>query len=318
MIFITALKSTIEKYNSLNDAVKNAHELYELGSIENDEHCYIECKSILSQLDDQIRLKSIEDAMNDVYDDSDCYVQIIAGAGGDDACDFTGMLYRMYSKWSTSIMNMAVEVVDENKESNRGYRTITIRIVGSYAYGYMKAEAGVHRLVRLSPFDPSQKRHTSLAQVLVSPDLDSNNTTSISNENAILMNDIRIDTYKSSGAGGQHVNTTDSAVRIVHIPTNTVVTCQNERSQHQNKATALSILRSKLLQLDIEKKTQLIKSVTVGATDVTWGNQIRSIVLWPYTIAKDHRTGWETSMTNQYLAGDNHLTEAMLSYLKKK
>jgi peptide chain release factor 2 len=219
----------------------------------------------------------------------------------------------MYKKWAINL-KMKVKIIDEQKDPDYqdGYRNITLKIDGKYAYGWAKIDAGTHRLVRISPFDPQHKRHTSFAQVLVYPDIQ------IMNNNEINNSDLRIDTFRSSGAGGQSVNKTDSAIRITHIPTGIVVSCQNERSQHQNKSVALSILRSKLLQLDKENKKKQISESTQGKGQAVWGNQIRSVVLQPYKVVKDNRTEFETANVDEYLNGGDSLKEAMLLALEKE
>jgi peptide chain release factor 2 len=221
------------------------------------------------------------------------------------------MLYHLYRQWAdTQQFNMTVVDEHVNEEiGGTGYRSVTLRVKGNMAYGWMKAEAGVHRLVRISPFDPMNKRHTTFAQVLVYPEL-VDTATSIINPK-----DLRIDTFRSSGAGGQSVQKTDSAVRITHLPTGLVVSCQNERSQHQNRATAMSILKSRLDQLNREKQYSQKNQTTIGGGDISWGNQIRSVVMQPYQMVKDHRTGWETGNVEAFMRGEL-LSDAMTTTLK--
>jgi len=310
------IKSKLKELNYIDDALKTATEFFELGCIENDLECLNECNKLLDEIEEKSKSLNILLLMNGKYDRNSCYITIVAGVGGEDSFDFCSILFKKYSQWATSVMNMSVDIIEENKDENTGgYRSITFKIHGEFAYGFMKADAGVHRLIRISPFDPQEKRHTSFAQVFVCPDVDNVNG-DISENIIINNNDIRIDTFKSSGPGGQNVQKTDSAVRLTHIPTNTVVTSQNERSQHLNKKIALNVLRSKLIQLEIEKSNKLKQAMTIGGGGSNWGNQIKTITLQPYCLVKDHRTGWETSIVNSYMNGDKQVTDAMTTFLK--
>ena len=235
--------------------------------------------------------------MSDPADISDAIVDINSGAGGTDASDWADMLKRMYLQWAARMGYKAV-VVDEQPHEEAGIKSARIEVHGPYAYGYLKAEIGVHRLVRISPFDASARRHTAFASVDVTPDIDDDIEVEV-NES-----DLRIDTYRSSGAGGQHVNTTDSAVRITHLPTGIVVTCQNERSQHKNKARALKILRAKLYQHELERRQAEIDAQNAQKKRIEWGSQIRSYVLHPYRMVKDLRTGVEVGDADRVLDGD--------------
>jgi peptide chain release factor 2 len=315
-----------QQIDLISDIELNLHETIELLQLARDDNNNIsvinDCELMIDKLELDISNYHLESMMNGKYDKSNCFLQIIAGAGGTESCDWVKMLSKMYLKWAIS-EDFITKIMDENKDDDSlgGYRSITIKIIGNNSYGMCKADAGVHRLVRISPFDPQQKRHTSFAQVLVSPYLDTDLNDEETNKiTSILPSDIKIDTFKSSGPGGQHVNTTDSAVRVTHIPTNTVVSCQNERSQHQNKAMALGILSSKLLQIDIDNKKNLQNDLTIGNKgENSWGNQIRSVVLNPYKIVKDSRSGFELNggLVDVYLNGENKLlSEAMLKYLK--
>jgi peptide chain release factor 2 len=283
-----------------------------------------DCELMIDKLELDISNYHLESIMNGKYDKSNCFLQIVSGAGGTESCDWVKMLSKMYLKWAIS-EDFITKIIDENRDDDSlgGYRSITMKITGNNAYGMCKADAGVHRLVRISPFDPQNKRHTSFAQVVVSPCLDTNINDEETNKiMTILPTDLKIDTYKSSGPGGQHVNTTDSAVRITHLPSNIVVTCQNERSQHQNKAMAIGILKSKLIQINIDNDKKNQNDLTIGNKgDNSFGNQIRSVVLNPYKIVKDSRSGFELNggLVDIYLNGQNKLlSEAMLKYLKMK
>lgn len=230
-------------------------------------------------------------------DGNNAIVTIHSGAGGTESDDWCLMLYRMYSRWA-NIHNFPVELIDFLEGDEAGYKSVTFTISGEYAYGLLKHENGVHRLVRISPFDASNRRHTSFASVFVMPEIDDDINIDIS------PSDLRIDTFRASGAGGQHVNTTDSAVRITHVPSGVIVACQNERSQHQNKASAMKLLKSKLYQLELDKRRETSNQLESSKTDIGWGNQIRSYVLHPYKLAKDVRTKVETSSVEAVLDGD--------------
>lgn len=235
--------------------------------------------------------------LNEDYDDNNAIVTIHSGAGGTEACDWADMLFRMYSRWINT-KKMTIKEMDFMAGDSVGIKSITFLVEGKRAYGYLKSEKGVHRLVRISPFDANKKRHTSFASVEVIPDVDD------SVEVEIDPNDLRIDTYRASGAGGQHVNMTDSAVRITHVPTGIVVTCQRERSQLNNRETAMKLLKSKLLELEMQKKEEELKKIQGEQSEIGWGNQIRSYVFQPYTMVKDHRTSEEIGNIRAVMDGD--------------
>jgi len=235
--------------------------------------------------------------LNGEYDKNDCILEIHAGAGGTEACDWANMLYRMYERYLEK-QNFKYEVLDYQAGDEVGIKSVSLKVKGNYAYGYLKGEKGVHRLVRLSPFDAANKRHTSFASVDIIPDIDKTVEIDINEQ------DLRIDVYRSSGCGGQGVNTTDSAVRITHIPTKIVVTCQNERSQIQNKEQAMKILKNKLYLLEMEKKNKELESIQGTYQNIEFGSQIRSYVMHPYSMVKDHRTKVETSNVQKVLDGD--------------
>ncbi|RME42685.1 MAG: peptide chain release factor 2, partial [Chloroflexi bacterium] len=239
----------------------------------------------------------------------DAILAIHAGAGGTESQDWAQMLLRMYLRWAQN-HGYRTEVIDQTEGEEAGIKSVTVQVSGRYAYGYLKAERGVHRLVRLSPFDASNRRHTSFALVEVMPLIDDDI------EIEIDPNDLRIDTFRASGAGGQHVNKTSSAVRIVHEPTGIVVQCQNERSQLQNRETAMRVLRARLLELELEKREEEQARLKGEHVDAGWGNQIRSYVLHPYQMVKDHRTGYETGKAQAVLDGD--LDPFILAYLKSQ
>ena len=234
--------------------------------------------------------------LNEEADANNTFIEIHAGAGGTESQDWAEMLQRMYVRWADS-KNFKIQLFQESRGEEVGIKSSTIKIVGEYAYGWLKRESGIHRLVRISPFDSNKKRHTSFASVWAYPEIEE--------KIAIEINevDLRIDTYRSSGAGGQHVNTTDSAVRVTHIPTNIVVQCQSDRSQHKNKAHALVMLKSRLYELELQKRKESDNKIHSKKKDIGWGNQIRSYVLHPYKLIKDLRTNYETSNASDVLDG---------------
>jgi len=243
------------------------------------------------------------------HDPKNCFLAINAGAGGVEACDWTAMLLRMYLRWA-EIQGFATREVSLLPGEEAGIRNVTIQVEGDYAYGYLKAEAGVHRLVRISPFDAASRRHTSFAAVQVTPEFEDDD------EVEVVDKEIRVDTYRASGAGGQHVNKTESAVRITHLPTNIVVSCQNERSQHKNRAVAMRILKSRIFQLREREKEAELKEIFGEKGDIAWGYQIRSYVLAPYQLVKDLRTGHQKGNTQAVLDGE--IQEFIEAFLKSK
>jgi len=230
------------------------------------------------------------------YDNNPAILTIHPGAGGTESQDWASMLYRMYSRYCDKA-GFKVQILDFQDGEEAGIKSVTLRAEGDFAYGYLKAESGVHRLVRISPFDASKRRHTSFTSVHVMPEIESDDDIVIDEK------DLRIDTYRSSGAGGQHVNTTDSAIRITHIPSGIVTQCQNERSQHKNKATAMKVLRSRLAQLQVDAHAEEVKSSSAQKKEIAWGSQIRSYVMHPYQMVKDHRTNEETSNVDKVMEG---------------
>jgi peptide chain release factor 2 len=252
---------------------------------------------VLSGLRAEAQRRELESLLAGEADGNDCYLEVHAGAGGTEAQDWALMLLRMYARWAED-HDYKVDWLEESAGEEAGLKSATLKISGPDAYGWLKTESGVHRLVRISPFDSNARRHTSFASVWVYPVIDDKI------EIAINDKDLRVDTYRSSGAGGQHVNKTDSAVRITHMPTGIVVQCQSERSQHQNRAHAFAMLRARLSELELQKREAATEAMNAGKTDIGWGHQIRSYVLQPYQMVKDLRTGIETSNTGAVLDGD--------------
>ena len=299
------LSDNIVSLKSLLVELQDLTELYKMAELENDQPLQDETEIAFRKLKKLVQLKETEALLNGEADANDCFLEINAGAGGTESCDWASMLARMYSRWSEK-QNYNIELVSQHVGEEAGLKSIVYKIKGKNAYGWLKSESGVHRLVRISPFDSNSRRHTSFSSVWVYPVIDDNI------EIVIPASEIRVDTYRSSGAGGQHVNTTDSAVRITHIPTGIVVT-SSEKSQHQNRANCMSALKSRLYELEIRKKTQSVQAAHENKGDAGWGNQIRSYVLQPYQLIKDLRTNYETSNSQRVLDGD--LTDFMSATL---
>jgi len=278
---------------------------------ENDTQVIKDCEKKISLLLSQIKKTEVKCFLSGENDHLDTYLEIHAGAGGTESQDWAQMLARMYSKWIEKKKSKFI-IVNEHKGDEAGIKSITFKILGSYMFGWLKSESGVHRLVRISPFDSGARRHTSFASVWVYPVVDDSIKIDIQEK------DIRIDTYRSSGAGGQHVNTTDSAVRITHLPTNIVVQCQNERSQHKNKETCFNMLKARLYRYEIQKKEEESENLAKSKTDIGWGHQIRSYVLQPYRLVKDLRNNLENTDPDSVLDGDiDSFLEAAVYQLKK-
>ena len=289
----TAIKNIQETEEKLAENI----EMIEMGEAEGEEDIVAEAEKSLEELKIYCDKKQLETLLSGEADKNDCFIEINAGAGGTESCDWANMLLRMYLMWANK-KGYKTEVIEEVKGEEAGIKSITIQVSGINAYGCLKTESGVHRLVRISPFDSQAKRHTSFASVFVSPVVDDDINIEI-NEG-----DLRIDTYKASGKGGQHVNTTDSAVRITHLPTNTVVASQQQRSQHKNKDQAMKMLKSKLYELEMQKQNAAKAQAEGSRTDIGWGHQIRSYVLQPYQMIKDLRTGVEVGNAKAVLDGD--------------
>ncbi len=290
------LVDRIETVKSIETELQDNIDLIELGEAEGDEEVVAEAEAALKALAERAAQKEIEALLDGEADGNDTFLEINAGAGGTESCDWAAMLARMYVRWAEK-HGYKVELISENPGEEAGIKSVTYKIIGPNAYGWLKGESGVHRLVRISPYDSSARRHTSFASVWVYPVIDDNI------EIEINPADLRIDTYRSSGAGGQHVNTTDSAVRITHIPTGIVVT-SSEKSQHQNRANCMAALKSRLYELEMRKRNEAIQEQHEAKGEAGWGNQIRSYVLQPYQMVKDLRTGVETSDTQGVLDGD--------------
>ena len=291
------LNDQIEAITSLESDVADAEELYELGQEEGDESVASEVLDLLKDAAERADRAELEALLSGEADSNDCYIEIHAGAGGTESQDWAGMLRRMYVRYANA-HGMKVDEVEEHAGDEAGIKSATLQIKGENAYGWLKSESGVHRLVRISPFDSNARRHTSFASVWVYPVIDE------SIEVEIEEKDVRTDTYRSSGAGGQHVNKTDSAVRLTHEPTGIVVACQNGRSQHQNRATAWEMLRARIYEMELQKKREAADALESTKSEIGWGHQIRSYVLQPYQMVKDLRTNHETSDTKGVLDGD--------------
>ena len=299
-------KKCVENYNLLHNNLTETLSLIEILT-DNDENELNEIQDNLSDIENKINELEIETLFKGKYDNSNCFLEIHPGAGGTEACDWADMLLRMYTMFCDK-NNFKYEIMDKLKGETAGIKSVTLKIVGNHAYGYFKSEIGVHRLVRISPFNAAGKRQTSFASVSVIPEVDDKIDVEINPE------DLRIDVYRSSGCGGQGVNTTDSAVRITHIPTNIVVTCQNERSQLKNKETAMKLLKSKLYQIMEKNKQKELKELKGDIMNIDFGSQIRNYTLEPYSLVKDVRTNYENTNTDKVLNGD--IIEFMKSYLR--
>lgn len=304
---ISELKNLTQDIKKLKEDTENNLELVELLLVEKDDELLHNLEEEVKNENKKLEELSILLLLNGPYDKNNCTLEVHSGAGGTEACDWAAMLYRMYLRYCEK-HGYKVEVVDYQEGEEVGIKSATIEIKGTNAYGYLKGEKGVHRLVRLSPFDAANKRHTSFASIDIIPEFD--NTINVD----INEKDLKIDVYRSSGKGGQGVNTTDSAVRITHLPTKTVVTCQNERSQIQNKETAMKMLKAKLYLIEQEKKNQELNAIKGNYQNIEFGSQIRSYVMHPYSMVKDHRTNYETSNVGKVLDGDLDLF--IESYLK--
>ena len=287
----------INSYNYSVNQIKDLNDLYELALEENNTDIQNEINKSISDLRTLTKRNEIKCFLSNEADSLEAYIEIHAGAGGTESQDWADMLRRMYIKWSDT-KNFKYQIVSEHKGDEAGIKSTTFKISGDFVFGWLKKESGIHRLVRISPFDSGARRHTSFASVWVYPVVDEN----IDIE--ILEKDLRIDTYRSSGAGGQHVNTTDSAVRITHIPSKIVVQCQNERSQHKNKETCMNMLKARLYDFEIKKKEQQNQNVEASKSEIGWGHQIRSYILQPYRLVKDNRTNHESTSPDKVLDGE--------------
>jgi len=301
------LKDRIGKFNELNTRTQDSEEFIDIITEEEDES---EVKAILkevSNLNEEIENLRIETMLSGEYDRNNAIITLHAGVGGTDAQDWTEMLLRMYTRWAEK-KGFKVETIDFLPGDEAGIKGVTLNIIGDFAYGYLKAEKGIHRLVRISPFNANGKRQTSFASLEVLPELTENQDIDINSD------DLKVDTYRSGGAGGQHVNKTESAIRITHIPTGIVVQCQNERSQHSNRETAMKMLKAKLIELKEAAHKERIEDLSGELKDIGWGSQIRSYVFHPYSLVKDHRTLAETSNVSAVMDGEIDLF--ISAYLK--
>lgn len=305
---IKILKSKKEKYNKLMSELLNLLEMSELLQVESDEQMEKEVIKNTKVVETNIETLEITTLLSGKFDINNAIVTIHPGAGGTESQDWAEMLYRMYTRWANG-HNFSVKELDYLDGDEAGLKSVTFLISGDYAYGYMKSEKGVHRLVRISPFDAGGRRHTSFASVEVLPEITEDIQIDINPD------DLRVDTYRASGAGGQHINKTSSAVRITHMPTNIVVSCQTERSQIQNRETAMKMLKSKLLDLKEQEHKEKIEDLKGEQRDIAWGSQIRSYVFCPYTLVKDHQTGYEVGNVQNVM--DGNLDGFMEEYLKK-
>lgn len=292
-----AIRSLLRQDENIEKETGDLDSLTDLLRESSDADLEAEALMRLDQLEQDLNDLEFRQMLSGEHDDKNAILSINAGAGGTESCDWAEMLLRMYRMWADR-HGYKNEVIDFTPGDQAGFRSITMTVVGSYAYGYLKAEIGVHRLVRISPFDANKRRHTSFASVFVLPDIEQEIDIEIKET------DLRVDTFRSSGAGGQKVNKTDSAVRLTHLPTGIVVACQNERSQHRNRDTAMKILKAKLYELEMEKKAREREKVENEKMDIAWGSQIRSYVLHPYRMVKDHRTDHEVGDANRVLDGD--------------
>ena len=293
---LSSMKDDRDTYQRLVSAKEDMETLIEMGYEENDPSVIPEIQEMLHTLKEDFEAIRIKTLLSGEFDANNAIIKLNAGAGGTEACDWCGMLYRMYTRWAER-KGFTLEELDFLEGEEAGVKSVTFQVNGLNAYGYLKSEKGVHRLVRISPFNAAGKRQTSFVSCDVMPDIDKEIEVDIRDE------DLRIDTYRSSGAGGQHINKTSSAIRITHIPTGIVVTCQNERSQFQNKDKAMQMLRAKLYMLKQQEQEEKLSGIRGEVTEIGWGNQIRSYVMQPYTMVKDHRTNAETGNVDAVLDG---------------
>lgn len=308
---ITSLKNRVNKFNKINSELKDLKDMNELLQVEEEQDLIKELLNNTFTLEKEIDKLETTILLSGKYDANNAILTIHPGAGGTEAQDWAEMLYRMYTRWANA-NEYKIKELDYLDGEEAGLKSVTFLVSGEYAYGYLKGEMGVHRLVRISPFDAGGRRHTSFASVEVLPEIAEDIEVDINPD------DLRVDTYRASGAGGQHVNKTSSAIRITHIPTNIVVACQSERSQIQNRETAMKMLKSKLINLKEKEQKEKIEDLKGIQMDIAWGSQIRSYVFCPYTLVKDHRTNYEVGNVQSVMDGDlNGFMEAYLKFIAK-
>ncbi len=303
------LERTVEEYDQLVQRIGDSEVLCEMAVEENDESTFNELVTEVESLEKLVEELNLKVMLSGELDGQSVYLSINSGAGGTEACDWAGMLMRMYTRYAEA-HDFKCEILEMTDGEEAGIKSVTINIQGPYAYGYLKAESGVHRLVRISPFDSNARRHTSFASVFAWPEVDDDIEIEVKNE------DLRIDTYRASGAGGQHVNRTDSAVRITHEPTGIVVQCQKERSQHANRDKAMKMLKAALYEKEMEERNKAKDEMNAQKKANEWGSQIRSYVMHPYQMVKDHRTNFETSQVDSVMDGD--LDNLIVAFLKSQ
>jgi peptide chain release factor 2 len=304
---IAAHEKTCEQWQTLNSKIEDLAVLFDMAEEGQDEPLFQEGVSELHSLERVVAELELKKLLDGESDFNSAFLSINSGAGGTEACDWAGMLFRMYNRYADKA-GYKVDVMEHTSGDEAGIKSATLHIQGPYAYGYLKAESGVHRLVRISPFDSNARRHTSFASVFAWPEVDDDIEIEIKAE------DLKVDTYRASGAGGQHINTTDSAVRITHKPSGIVVQCQNQRSQHANRDTAMKMLKAALYEKELEEKNKEKDAMNAQKKANEWGSQIRSYVMHPYHMVKDHRTSQETSQVQDVMDGD--LNDFIFSYLK--
>lgn len=304
---LNSLKEEKEIFESLKSQYEDIETLLEMGYEENDASLIPEIQEELDAFVERFESIRIKTLLSGEYDRNNAILKLNAGAGGTESCDWAGMLYRMYTRWAER-KGFSVEVLDYLDGDEAGIKSVTFQVNGENAYGYLKSEKGVHRLVRISPFNAQGKRQTSFVSLDVMPDIEDDIDIEINPD------ELRVDTYRSSGAGGQHINKTSSAIRITHLPTGIVVQCQNERSQHQNKDKAMQMLKAKLYLLEQQKQAEKLSGIRGEVSDIAWGNQIRSYVMQPYTMVKDHRTNAEVSNVDGVM--DGKIDPFINAYLK--
>ena len=307
MITLKGLKDEVETYEALQTGYEDIETLLEMGYEEEDESLIPEVQAEMNAFVQKFENLRIKTLLSGEYDKNHAILKLNAGAGGTESCDWASMLYRMYTRWAEK-KGFSIEVLDYLDGDEAGIKSVTFQVNGENAYGYLKSEKGVHRLVRISPFNAQGKRQTSFVSLDVMPDIEDDIDIEINPE------DLRIDTYRSSGAGGQHINKTSSAIRITHLPTGIVVQCQNERSQFQNKDKAMQMLKAKLYLLEQQKNAEKLSDIRGEVTEIGWGNQIRSYVMQPYTLVKDHRTSEEVSNVGAVM--DGQIDPFINAYLK--